>query len=155
MIEDYVHLAIQTLDFAPDHILLSPSFDGAVKAVLTCLTLVVPDAIFPALDLIRSLVGHDSLDPASTQPSPSTAVFAPAIRKVISDNGFQMTGLILSGMVTHFPEDAIHLIISIVRMVAAVWPTELAAWLPPVVEQLPTTAIPRDAKTAFLTSALK
>jgi len=153
VIEDYVHLVLQVVDICPDYAFLSPSLPGIFQTLLTGLTLVQPDIIFPTLDLLRSILGHDSLSspPSAGQP-PNFPRYALAIRQVATANGFQLVGLVLTGLVTHFPEDAVHLVISIFRLLAALWPTELATWLPPVVEQIPVSSLPIPAKSQFLTA---
>ncbi|KAG8901213.1 Nuclear import receptor [Tulasnella sp. 403] len=159
VIEDYLHLMLQLLELRPEYLILSPSFASSFQVAITALTLVHPDIIFPALDLVRSLIAHDSLNPTpapSPRPSPipgqtaSFAQFAIVIRQVVRDNGFQLVGFILAGLLTHFPEDALPVVVSMFRMLAVTWPNELATWLPPVVEQLSVASLPVAAKGQFL-----
>lgn len=137
------------LTFCPDYVLLSPSFPASFQAVLTSLTLVHPDIIYPALDLLWMILGHESMTQSASQPA-KYAQYATAIRQAASVNGFQFVGLLLTGLVTTFPEDSVHLVASLFRLLASGWRTELATWLPPAVQQLPAASLPADTKTKFL-----
>ncbi|KAG9043201.1 Nuclear import receptor [Tulasnella sp. UAMH 9824] len=150
VIEDYLHLLIQMLTFCPDYVLLSPSFPPSFQAVLTALTLVHPDIIYPALDLLWMILGHESMTPSASQPA-KYAQYATTIRQAVSANGFQFVGLLLTGMVTTFPEDSVHLVASLFRLLAGGWRPELATWLPPAVQQIPAASLPAEARAKFLT----
>ncbi|KAG8906064.1 Nuclear import receptor [Tulasnella sp. 417] len=150
VIEDYLHLLIQMLTFCPDYVLLSPSFPSSFPSVLTALTRVHPDIISSALDLLRMILGHESMTPSAAQPA-KYVQYATAIRQTVSVNGFQFVGLLLSGMVTTFPEDSVRLVASLFRLLAGGWRAELATWLPPAVQQLPAASLPMEARAKFLT----
>lgn len=150
VIEDYLHLLIQMLTFCPDYVLLSPSFPSSFQAVLTALTLVHPDIIYPALDLLWMILGHESMTPSASQPA-KYAQYATTIRQAVSANGFQFVGLLLTGMVSTFPEDSVHLVASLFRLLAGGWRAELATWLPPAVQQIPAASLPAEARAKFLT----
>jgi transportin-3 len=72
------------------------------------------------------------------------------IGRVIEKEGFELVGYLLSGLVGDFPEDSTSTIITIFRMLAAVWPGLLLSWLPSVLQQLPTTTVSDQAKTQFM-----
>ncbi|KAG8932286.1 Nuclear import receptor [Tulasnella sp. 418] len=154
VLEDYSHFVLQLLEYSPEVVLLSASFSKTFQANLTSLTLVHPDVIFPALDFVYSVLGHEALNPDAAESKDVPAkfpLFAAAIRKAVAESGFQMVALILTGLVTHFPEDSTSIVSTIFRIVAGLWPTELATWLPTVLEQVPPSSLAPAAKTQFLT----
>lgn len=139
------------IDFFPDYVLLSSTFPACFQTVLTALTLVQQDILFPALDVLRVILAHESLaPPTDVPPLPKFPQYAAAIRQVVNSNGFQLVGIVLTGLVTYFPEDTSHIVVSLFRIMAGLWPTELQTWLQPVVEQIPASVLPLPAKAQFL-----
>ncbi|KAH9837030.1 ARM repeat-containing protein [Rhodofomes roseus] len=152
VMEDYLHMLLQMLDYAPDVFFPSPAFPVAFKAALAALTVVHTDIIYAALDLIRGIVTHECLvPPASALPPPKFPIYAAAINPVVQKDGPELTGYLLSGMVGDFPEESTSMVVTIFRQLAALWQRELLSWLPMVLQQLPVTAVPDQSKTQFLT----
>jgi transportin-3 len=94
-------------------------------------------------------VTHDCLEPQAAS-SPKFSIYAAAINGAVNANGLTLVACILNGLVGDFPEEAIPTIVSILRMFAYIWPTQLLAWLPQALEQLPLQSGPIQAKTQFL-----
>ena len=147
--EDYIQMGLQVIEHAPDVLFTSSAFTVAFRAALAALTLVQSDAVFAALDLIRCVVAHDALTPSPGQP-PEFVPFAAAIRTTVAQQGLTLTGYLLSGLTGDFPEEALSIVVVIMRMLAAFWPTELLVWLPAVLQQLPAATVPDQAKATFL-----
>ncbi|KAF8525095.1 ARM repeat-containing protein [Hysterangium stoloniferum] len=150
VIEDYIRLLLQMVEFAPDLLFSSPTFLTSVITALSGLTLVQADICYLTLDFLRIVVTHDCLYPARQRAvPPKFPLYAQAIREVFAKQGFQILGFLLTGFVTDFDEDAAPIVITIFRSLSAVWPTEVASWLPTVVEQFP-SAIPMNVRQQFL-----
>jgi transportin-3 len=162
VLEDYIHLLLQMVDFTPDLMFLSPAFPHAFGAVLSSLTLLSSHITFAALDFVRIVVNHDCMiaavqirgsAPTTPQPPvpPKFPLYAAAIRQVIDDQGFQLVGLLLTGLVSTLPEDSTSIVVSIFRILAPIWSNEMLAWLPPVMDQIPAATLPVQAKQQFIT----
>lgn len=121
---------------------------------MASLTLIHSDLVFAALDLFRNILIHDSLIPSSTQPA-KFAVYATAIKAVMEKEGFEFVGYLFSGLVGDFPEDSTSTVVSIFRSIAVVFSSQLLTWLPPVLQQLPTSAAPNEAKEQFMVDVTK
>lgn len=122
---------------------------------MTGLTVVHSDIVFASLDLFRSIVTHDCMDPVTAATPPKFTVWSAAIGDAMNKEGFQFVGCILNGLVGDFPEDAAATVVSIFRTLVHIWPNQLLTWLPPVLEQLPVTSIPNESKTSFLQEVTK
>lgn len=149
VLEDYIQMLLQFVSLAPDILFGSSVFPLAFRAAMTGLTVVHTDIIFAALDFFRVVVTHDCLEPQAVSP-PKFPNYATAINDAVSANGLTLVACILNGLVGDFPEEAMPTIVSIFRMMAYVWPTQLLAWLPQALEQLPPQSGPIQAKTQFL-----
>jgi len=150
VIEDYIQMLIQMTEFTADVLFPSPSFPTSFGVVLSSLNLLQPEIVFASLDLVRNIIGHDALLPVPGMQQPATyTVYAEAIRKTVEQQGFQLVGLLLSGLITHFPEDSNNNVTTIFRILARLWPSDLVSWLPSVLEQLPTSTLPVAAKNQF------
>lgn len=147
--EDYLRMAQQTLEFAPDILFPSPAFSVAFRAAMAALTLVQSDIIFAALDFLRDILTHECLDPPPVPP-PKYPAYAAAIKPVIAEQGMELTGLLLSGLVCDFPSDATSSVITIIRVLCKLWTSQFLSWLPIVLQQLPTTITPDQVKSGFL-----
>ncbi|KAI0778461.1 ARM repeat-containing protein [Trametes elegans] len=150
VLEDYLQMLLQMIEFTPDVFFPSPAFAIAFRVAMVSLTLVHSDIVFAALDLLRSIFTHDSLAPTSQPPPPKFPIYAAAIRPVVEQEGQELTGYLLSGLVGDFPEESIPMVVTIFRVLGGLWPTQLHAWLPSVVQQLPFTAAPEQIKASFL-----
>lgn len=144
-------MLLQMVEYAPDVFFESSAFPVAFQANMAALTLVHSDIIFASLELISYILTHDCLlPPENTIPPPKFVIYAAAIRAVIDKEGFALVGYILSGLVGQFPEDTAHKVVTLMRVLASLWPSQLLVWLPPILQQLPTSSAPNPAKAQFL-----
>ncbi|KAF4573006.1 Armadillo-like helical [Pleurotus pulmonarius] len=148
VIEDYVQMLLQLADFAPDVFYQSSAFPLAFRATMAALTMVHSDILFASLDLFRIIFTHECLTD-TTNPPPKYPLYATAIRGVFEKEGFEFLGLLLAGLIGDFPEDSASTVVSIFRATAIVWMQQLLTWLPSILQQLPNSAAPADAKTQF------
>jgi transportin-3 len=139
----------QLIEQTPDIFFESPAFIHTLRPTMAALTLVQTDVVWAALELIHSILGHDSLE-ASSNPPPKFPVFAAAINQAIEKEGFELLGYILAGLVGDFPEESISTVVTTIRRLAALWPQQVLAWLPLTLQNLPTTAVPVQARSQFL-----
>ena len=149
VLEDYIQMLLQFVSLAPDILFVSSAFPLAFRAAMAGLTVVHTDIIFAALDLFRSILTHDCLDPQAVPP-PKFPAYASFIHDVVRDNGLTLVACILNGLVGDFPEEATATVVSIFRVIVCTWPTQVSTWLPQVLEQLPPQSIPAQSKSQFL-----
>ena len=155
VVEDYIRLLLQMVDFAPDILFTSPAFPASFGSAVAGSTLVQIDICYLALEFLRVVLTHDALSPptgaggVAVVPPPKFPIYAQAVRNVFSEQGFNLLGCLLTGFVGDFDEETTSQVVTIVRTISAVWPTEITAWLPSVVERLPST-IPLTVKEQFL-----
>lgn len=169
IIEDYVDVSTTMLTELPLLLVLTPIFPHAFRTGVTALTLVQPEIIVRALEFIRMVIGHDSLASAPTASQPGTpltlgvtngsggqagtaesAAFASAIRRVISEQGYDLVAALLEGLVTVFPPDQIQLVVTIFKVLVSGFPRECLAWMAPAVEALPSSTVGSAQKMRFL-----
>ncbi|RPD64848.1 ARM repeat-containing protein [Lentinus tigrinus ALCF2SS1-6] len=150
VMEDYLQMLIQMIDFTPDIFFPSPALAIAFRAAMAALTLVHSDIVFAALDLIRTILSHECLQPTVQPPPPKFPIYAAAIRPVVEREGAELSGLLLSGTVGDFPEESMPMVVTIFRVLSSLWPTQLLAWLPPAVQQLPPAMVTDAVKTTFI-----
>lgn len=151
VLEDYLQLLLQMTDYAPDVLFESSAFPVAFKVTLAALSLIHSDVIFAALNFLRIVMTHDCLIPhALSATPPKFPIYAAAIRQVVDKEGFDLVGLLLTGLVGDFPEETSSSSISIFRTLATLWSAELLAWCPAVLQRLPTSSAPDQAKTQFM-----
>ncbi|CCL98288.1 uncharacterized protein FIBRA_00282 [Fibroporia radiculosa] len=151
VMEDYLQMSLQMLEYTPDVFFPSPAFPVAFRAAIAALTVVHSDIVFAALDFIRNIVTHDCLSPSSTTPPPPKfPVYAAAIRPVVQKEGLELTGYLLSGLVGDFPEESAPIVVTIFRVLAGLWQAELLSWLPAVLQQLPPISATDQLKAQFL-----
>ena len=152
VVEDYIRLLLQMVDFAPDIMFPSPAFPASFGAAVAGLTMVQIDICYLALDFLRVVLTHDALSPntGSALPvPPKFPLYAQAIQEAISKQGFQLLGCLLTGFVGDFDEDTTSQVVTIFRAMSATWPGEMSSWLPSVVDQLPSN-LPVPVKEQFL-----
>jgi transportin-3 len=136
---------------APDIFFQSSSFPLAFRTAMAALTLVHTDIILASLDLFLLILTHDCLNPApSAPPPPKFPIYTTAIQSVVQKDGFQFLTCLLNGLVGDFPEDSTSIVVSIFRAIAWIWGPQLLAWLPTVLQQLPASAAPPEARAQFL-----
>ena len=143
-------MLLQMLEYTPDVFFPSPAFVVAFRVAMAGLTLVYSDIAYAAIDLIRSILAHDCLAPTSQPPPPKFPIYANAIRPVVEREGLTLTGYILAGIVGDFPEESVHMVVTIFRVLATLWPSQLLVWLPSAIQQLPPSAVPDTAKAALV-----
>lgn len=143
-------MLIQLQEMAPDILFESSSFPLAFSSALAGLQVVQSDTIFSALELILSILNHESMDPTRREQPPKYPIYAAAIKSTISKEGYNLLGCLLSGLIGSFPEDSAANIVSIFRHLAQGWSTQLVGWLGPVLEQLPAGSAPNEAKLQLL-----
>lgn len=136
--EDYLQMLLQLVNLGPDVLFLSSALPLAFRASMGGLTVIQHDIIFASLDFIHDVLTHDCLRPQPPVPRPKFQLYAEAIKKVMNDEGLSLLVCLLSGLVGEFPPEAAATVVEIFRSLVHVWPTQLLAWLPPVLEQLPT-----------------
>lgn len=141
-------MLLQIVDITPDIFFNHNIFPSVFRASLAGLTVVHSDIVFVTLDLFRAIIMHECLGPEAS--APEYAQWATVIRGVVREQGYDLTGYLLSGMIGEFPEDAIANVASIFRVMTTMFPQEMIQWLPGVLQQLPSTAAPNQAKTQFL-----
>ncbi|EMD41983.1 hypothetical protein CERSUDRAFT_110525 [Gelatoporia subvermispora B] len=151
VVEDYLQMLLQMIEYTPDILFPSSAFPVAFRAAMLALNLVQADIVFAALDFVRMIVTHDCLSPSSTHPPPKFPIYSAAIRPVVEKEGPELVGYLLSGLVGDFPEESTSLVVTIFRVLSALWPAQLLTWLPVVLQQLPVTSAPEQAKRQFMT----
>lgn len=141
-------MLLQMIDVNPE-IFFNPNiFPSVFGTSLAGLTVVHSDVVFATLELFRAIVMHDCLRP-NAQGEEYTQ-WANVIQGVVREQGYSLTGYLLSGMIGDFPEDAITNVVSIFRVLTTMFPNDMLAWLPGVLQQLPATSAPTVAKSQFL-----
>lgn len=147
VLEDYLQMIKQILEHTPDIFFESPAFSVIFFPLLGALTVVQTDVIWASLEVIRTILTHNCLEP-QPNPPPKFPVFATAISQAIEKNGFDLVSLLLSGIVNQFPEESISTVVTSIRVIAALWPAQLLQWLPRALQDL--TSAPAQAKTQFM-----
>jgi transportin-3 len=151
VLEDYIRMLMNMVEFAPDIFFESSAFPAAFHVALAALTLVHTDTIFASLDLIRMILTHDCLAPAPLKhPPPKFPLYASAIHQAIDKEGFEFTSLLLTGLVGDFPEETASIVVTLFRVLASLWPGRLQQWIPVILQGLPVTSAPEDAKVRFM-----
>ena len=143
-------MLLQFVTLMPETLFTSTAFPMAFRCAMAGLTVVHSDIIFASLDFFRSILTHDCMEPVTAATPSKFATWSSSVRDTMSKEGFQFVGCILNGLVGEFPEDAAATVVSIFRALVHMWPNQLLTWLPPVLEQLPVTSVPNEAKTQFL-----
>ena len=144
-------MLLQMVEFTPDVFFPSPAFAVAFRVATAALTLVHSDIVFAALDLLRTILTHDCLAPSAQPPPPKFPIYAAAIQPVVEREGADLTSYLLAGLVGDFPEESIPMVVTIFRVLGAIWPSQLMTWLPPIVQALPSASVPDAVKTNFVT----
>ncbi|WAQ90635.1 hypothetical protein PtA15_13A34 [Puccinia triticina] len=178
VIDDYIHLLSSLMDYQ-DQILISLNcFHQSFPLVLTCLEFFDPEPIFTSLNYIREILGHSSLElqaaassssgaggkpgsatsnaaPGSNQVSIPVApagynLLAQSINQLVTQNGYLTSDVLLKRTLTDFPEDCLSTVIILFRLLADFYPTQLASWVPSVIERLPPKVATIPDKEKFL-----
>ena len=143
---------------------MSSSLQNAILIIATGIGLLSPAISHDSLDALRTIVGHDSLRPASASsnasfsappPGPEAANFpayASAIRSIISqpEIGGQMTQTMLSRLLTDFHEDCAPLCITSFRLMSERFPEQMSQWVPAAIAQIPLKDLRQADREKFL-----
>lgn len=143
---------------------LSPAFTAVFQVALACLTLPNPSTLLTTLELLRDVLGHDSLDsaPSSFSSGASTpslhvpsgpagyVAMCPAIRTAVQAHGFQLCQLLLTGLLVEFPEDAVSTVVTLFALLSTRFPDAVKVWVPPIAEGLPSKAASPNDRAAFV-----
>ncbi|KIK70888.1 hypothetical protein GYMLUDRAFT_32963 [Collybiopsis luxurians FD-317 M1] len=150
VLDDYVRLSNQMLRTIPNIYFDSTIFPSAFQAASAALTLVQSDVVNSALELFQDIFSHPCLDPSTPNP-PNFITYANNIHNVLNSQGANFVGGLLMGLVGDFPPESDSIVISIFRIMAATWPTQMLAWLPDVLQRMPPAIVPDKVKQKFLT----
>jgi transportin-3 len=151
VLEDYIRMLMNMVEFAPDIFFESSAFPAAFHIALAALTLIHSDTIFASLDLIRMILTHDCLAPDPRKPPPPKfPLYAQTIHQTIDKEGFEFTSLLLTGLVGDFPEETASIIVTLFRVLASLWSRQLQQWAPVVLQSILVTSAPEDAKVRFM-----
>jgi len=144
-------MLMNMVEFAPDVFFESSAFPAAFHIALAALTLIHTDTVFAALDLIRMILTHDCLTPDPLKhPPPKFPLYAHTIHQTIDKEGFEFTSLLLTGLVGDFPEETASTIVTLFRVLASLWSDQLQQWAPVILQGIPVTSAPEDAKVRFM-----
>ncbi|KAJ3779117.1 armadillo-type protein [Lentinula raphanica] len=149
VLDDYVQLSMQVLHQAPDIYFDPATFPLAFQATCAALTVVQSDVLCSALDMFQAIFHHQCLDPSAPNP-PNFITYAHTIHNVLDSQGANFIGFLLTGLIGDFPPETDSLVISIFRIVASIWPTQMLAWLPNVLQRMPSMSVPVQVKQKFL-----
>jgi len=150
VMEDYLHLLHQMLEYAPNILFLSPSYPTVFRATLSALTLYHAEVVMPTLEFIYSVYQHDCLSAkARAAQPPNFPLYASAIKTATASEGFSLLNLLLVGLLSQFPEDATPLVISIIRSLTQLSPQQMLAWMPAALETVSTQSLPAEARATF------
>lgn len=151
VLEDYIRMLMNMVEFAPDIFFESSAFPAAFHITLAALTLIHTDTIFASLDLVRMILTHDCLTPDPLKPPPPKfLIYAQTIHQTVDKEGFDFTSLLLTGLVGDFPEETASIIVTLFRVLASLWSSQLQQWAPMILQGLPVTSAPEDAKIRFM-----
>ncbi|CED82507.1 Nuclear transport regulator [Phaffia rhodozyma] len=164
VMDDFVHLLLEISPAVSSQIFTSRMFPPSFHLALQALTLPAPQILHSTLEYFEALLSHPAIQPLSSSTSASgqstpTGTFDPsnpsaasqALSSTLADQGPRLLDVTLNGLVTGFPEDAVHLIVAALRVMAGLFPEKLIECLPAVVERLPASGVPSAEKQTFLT----
>lgn len=155
MLDDYAHLLCDVIEHCPSLLFLSPVFPSALQSTLSTLTLMSPQIVLTALDVIRAVIGHESLqhDPATDRDtSPFVAqypLYAAAIRSAMDTVSFQLVGILLDVLVGGY-EDTSSNVLTVFRLLSMQFSAQLAAAIPAALEAMPIKVASLAEKEEFL-----
>ena len=64
--------------------------------------------------------------------------------------GCQKANQAMAGLVGDFPEEAASIIVTLFRVLASLWPNQLQQWATVILQGLPVTSAPEEAKVRFM-----
>lgn len=148
--EDYLFIITPLAEYNPDILFLSPAFSASFTLLASSLQLFHTDTIFRSLGLIRSILGHDALNPATQPPPANATLYAAAVRDAIQKEGLTLVGYLFAGLLDHFQPEMMSGVITMVRILTMYWPAEMQQWVPLVLGQVQVPPAVEDAKVRFL-----
>ena len=143
-------MILEIFEKRPDIFLESPALPLAIRITDACLTLLHSEVVYAALDIIRGLISHDSLDSSYKNPPPKFPIYSAAIREVLNTEGSQLVRNLLNGLVNDFPEEAVPLVVPIFRLLSVLSPDQLLVWFPEAINSVPMAAAYGPAKQQLL-----
>lgn len=157
VLDDYVHVIADLIEYSPHILLLSPAFPTAFQAILSSLTLLSPAILLSTLDAVRSIIGHESLcfdptDPSYNLSAADTALypaFATAIRSVVEPSSLQLVELLVNELVS-FSEDTGSNVLTIFRVMSIAFPATLNSTVPACVSRIGDKLVDDAGKTKFV-----
>lgn len=154
VLSDYVHLLCDVCEYTPALLFLSPVFPAAFQTILSTLTLLTPETVLAALDTLRAIIGHDSLqyDPSDLNPPPFQQHFphfAAAIRSIVTNNMPQLVTLLLDGLVMGFEDEASN-VLTAFRLLSMQFSEGLAVVVPGAVESLQSKTLGIEERKEFV-----
>lgn len=147
VLDDYVHLLADIIEYAPSTLFLSPVFPAAFQTALSSATLLAPSIALAALDAIRAVVGHECL-----QPQPQAAFppeFAGAISEVVNTVAFQLTSILVEALVDGV-EDVSGNALTLLRVLSIHFIQPLTASVPSAIENLPVKMASAAERSEFM-----
>jgi transportin-3 len=148
--EDYLFIITPLVEYNPDILFLSPAFSASFTLLASSLQLFHTDTIFRSLGLIRSILGHDALNPATQPPLANATLYAASVRDAIQKEGLALVGYLFAGLLDHFQPEMMSGVITTVRILTMYWPAEMQQWVPLVLGQVQVPPAVEDAKVRFL-----
>ncbi|TIC03611.1 ARM repeat-containing protein [Wallemia mellicola] len=148
LIEDYIHLLLQIMDYEPSLIfndnVIQPIFDLS----LTGLNLYNPEAILVSLDFIRDFV--DVINDNNSNSNINKTVIA----KTLSNhtNIANLIQILLEGLVNSFPEDCVSTVITLIRQLAQFNNNLMKEAIPVVMNQSSLTSVAVTDQQIFIES---
>ncbi|KZP00791.1 ARM repeat-containing protein, partial [Calocera viscosa TUFC12733] len=157
VIDDYVHLLMQIAEQMPDSLYLSPSFPLIFQIILSGLKISNVDLNHVTLSFVLNVLNNPGLLNAALEPTLHPPAYVTSIRTVVETYAPQLLSALLGGMMDHYVEDCIDLVVEITHVMAKLWQGQLLTWLEPTLAQLPDNLVLPEAKVAFfndMTNAL-
>lgn len=144
-----MHLVTDLIEYSPSSLFLSSALPAAFQSTLSSLTLLRPDIVMAALDAIRGIVGHESLQSNAAVLAPNSDNTGAAIRAVIEATSAQLVELLVSGLVDG-PEDASSSMVTVLRLLSIMFAPQLAATVPEAIANLQSKSLSDEESTEFL-----
>jgi transportin-3 len=149
VIDDYVHLLMQVAEQMPDSLYLSPTFPLVFQIILAGLSISNVDLNHTTLSFVLNVLNNPGLLGAALEPGVQPPAYVTAIRATVEGSAPQLLSTLLGGMMDHYVEDCIDLVVDIVHCMAKLWQRQLLGWLEPVLGQIPDKLVLPEAKVAF------
>ncbi|EJU01005.1 ARM repeat-containing protein [Dacryopinax primogenitus] len=149
VIDDYIHLLMHVAEQMPDSLYLSPSFPLIFQIVLAGLKISNVDLNHITLSFVLNILNNPGLINAALEPTLQPPAYVTGIRSVVETHAPQLLESLLTGMMDHYVEDCIDLVMDVVHVMAKLWQHQLLTWLQPTLSQIPDNLVLPEAKIAF------